>query len=146
MEQFICINIDAGITASFWSIDRLCSCFYGVSRKKASLCDHYGNLYAAYRGNVYSVLYYFGRYESVKYIYRSDHFKLRQHFWNLFITTGIYASAYGIDRGSKDRWSKSLENFMESRRTNDEIIVYYIWFDELYYLLQQLYVAIPDHG
>lgn len=31
---------------------------------------------------------------------------------------------------------------MESRRTNDEIIVYYIWFDELYYLLQQLYVAI----
>lgn len=114
--------------------------------RKLLFADHYGNLYAAYRGNVYSVLYYFGRYESVKYIYRSDHFKLRQHFWNLFITTGIYASAYGIDRGSKDRWSKSLENFMESRRTNDEIIVYYIWFDELYYLLQQLYVAIPDHG
>ena len=51
----------------------------------------------------------------------------------------------GTDRGSENRRGKLLEDFVAGRVSDDKIFVHHIWTDELYYLLQQLYVAVSDH-
>ena len=86
-----------------------------------------------------------GKLESAEHVYRADHFQLCQHFRNLSASTGIYAGSNGTDRGSKNRRGKLLEDFVAGRVSNDKIFVHHIWTDELYYLLQQLYVAFSDH-
>ena len=60
-------------------------------------------------------------------------------------STGIYAGSNGTNRGSKNRRGKLLEDFVAGRVSDDKIFVHHIWTDELYYLLQQLYVAFSDH-
>ena len=102
-------------------------------------------VYASDSSNIYSELYYSGKLESAEHVYRADHFQLCQHFRNLSASTGIYAGSNGTDRGSKNRRGKLLEDFVAGRVSDDKIFVHHIWTDELYYLLQQLYVAFSDH-
>ena len=70
-------------------------------------------------------------------------FQLCQHFRNLSASTGIHAGSNGTDRGSENRRGKLLEDSVAGRVSDDKIFVHHIWTDELYYLLQQLYVAVP---
>ena len=45
----------------------------------------------------------------------------------------------------ENRRGKLLEDSVAGRVSDDKIFVHHIWTDELYYLLQQLYVAFSDH-
>ena len=56
-----------------------------------------------------------------------------------------HAGSNGTDRGSENRRGKLLEDSVAGRVSDDKIFVHHIWTDELYYLLQQLYVAFSDH-
>ena len=87
----------------------------------------------------------FFKLESAEHVYRADHFQLCQHFRNLSASTGIHAGSNGTDRGSENRRGKLLEDSVAGRVSDDKIFVHHIWTDELYYLLQQLYVAFSDH-
>lgn len=63
-------------------------------------------------------------------------FLLRQAFMQ--VPMGLIEAAR-IGRG------KLLEDSVAGRVSDDKIFVHHIWTDELYYLLQQLYVAFSDH-
>ena len=66
--------------------------------------------------------------------------------WNLLNTfTGLIISNCVSIFGIFLLRGKLLEDFVAGRVSDDKIFVHHIWTDELYYLLQQLYVAFSDH-
>ena len=73
--------------------DRVCDRIYEISGKKGFVrCDH-GNLYASNSGNLYSELYYFIKLEFAEYLYRADHIKCSQYFWDFSSSAGFYAGS-----------------------------------------------------
>lgn len=145
-EQPLCIGCNRGNPACDRGNADVCTCIYALSGKKGFICHYYGHLHAADSGDLHSVLYHSGGSEPFKYIHRADYFKRCQYFWDFSAQTGVYASPGRADRSGEDGWSGTLEDTLENYYANDEILLYHIWTDELYYVLQQLYVAVPYYG
>ena len=103
-------------------------------------------LHGAHSGYLHSQLHYFVGHEASGYIHRSDHLQLCQHFRDFPAAPGVYAGAQRSGGGGQDRWRKPLEDPVESSMPDHKIVIYHLWSDEFYQLLQQLHVAIPDHG
>ena len=80
------------------------------------------------------------------YIILSDMKLLDTYFRDFPAAPGVHAGAKRSGGGGQDRWRKPLEDPVESSMPDHKIVIYHFWFDEFYQLLQQLHVAIPDHG
>ena len=83
--------------------------------------------------------------EFIKYNYWIGYIQLCKHFWYFPVKAGIYAGTEGACRSCQNGWGQSFQDFVGDYLSNDKISVYYLWINELYFNIQQLYVAVFDY-